>query len=59
MSSARNHTKRSHRSEHFKRASIGASSRKMWVKEAQKPQRLGLRDRFMNLFRRREIIGNN
>ena len=54
MSSARNHAKRSHRSEHFKRSSIGASTRKMWVKESQKPQRLGLFERFKNLFRRRD-----
>lgn len=59
MSSARNHAKRSHRSEHFKRSSIGASTRKMWVKQAHKPQRLGFLDRVRNLFRRREIIGNN
>ena len=58
MSSARNHAKRSHRSEHFKRTDIGASTRKMWVKQAQKPQRLSLREKFLNLFRRSNNAGN-
>jgi len=58
MSSARNHAKRSHRSEHFKRSSINTSSHKMWVKQAQKPQRLSLIERFKNLFRRSNNAGN-
>lgn len=53
MSSARNHAKRSHRSEQFKKASIGASARKMWVREVQKPRRASLFTRFGNLLRRR------
>lgn len=53
MSSARNHAKRSHRSEHFKKASIGTSARKMWIKEYQKPQRAGLFARFRSLFHRK------
>lgn len=53
MSSARNHAKRSHRSEQFKKASVGASARKMWVREVQKPRRASLFTRFGNLLRRR------
>lgn len=58
MSSARNHSKRSHRSEHFKRADVGASTRKMWVKQAQAPKRVSLYERFKNLFRRSNNAGN-
>lgn len=58
MSSARNHAKRSHRSEHFKKASIGTSTRKMWVRKTQKPRQLSLRERFLNLFRRSNNAGN-
>lgn len=54
MSSARNHAKRSHRSEHFKKASIGTSTRKMWIGEYQKPQRAGLFARFKSLFHRND-----
>ena len=53
MSSARNHAKRSHRSEHFKKASIGTSARKVWVRELSKPQRAGLFARFKSLFHRK------
>ena len=49
MSSAKNHAKRSHRSEHAKRSAIGASARKMHIRKAQKPKRFRL---FENLIRR-------
>lgn len=49
MSSARNHAKRSHRSEHAKRSCINGSARKMYIKLVQKPKRLSL---FERLFRR-------
>ena len=49
MSSARNHAKRSHRSEHVKRSCISTSARKAYIKQATKPKRLGLIER---LFRR-------
>lgn len=49
MSSARNHAKRSHRSEHAKRSCINGSARKMYIKQAQKPKHLSL---FERLFRR-------
>lgn len=53
MSSARNHAKRSHRSEHFKKANVGASSRKMLIREIQKPKRAGFFTRFKSLLHRR------
>lgn len=48
MSSAKNHAKRSHRSEHAKRSAIGSSARKMRVRQARKPQPLWF---FENLIR--------
>jgi hypothetical protein len=39
MSSARNHAKRSHRSEHFKQSTLGHSERKAIIRSAQKPKR--------------------
>lgn len=50
MSSARNHAKRSHRSEHARRSCINGSARKMYIKQAQKPKHLSL---FERLFRRK------
>ena len=52
MSSARNHSKRSHRSEHNKRSAIGHSARKTWIKQAQTPKRVAFFERVKNLFRR-------
>ena len=58
MSSARNHAKRSHRSEHIKRASIGTSARKMYIRERDKPKRISFFEKFKNLFRRSNNAGN-
>lgn len=52
MSSARNHAKRSHRSEITKRMSIGTSTRKMYIRERNKPKRISFFEKFKNLFRR-------
>lgn len=49
MSSARNHAKRSHRSEHAKRSCISTSARKAYIRQANKPKRANL---FERLFRR-------
>lgn len=45
MSSARNHARRSHRSEHAKRSCINTAARKTIVKQMQKPKRIGLLER--------------
>lgn len=39
MSSARNHAKRSHRSEHFKQSVLGHSARRAVIRSVQKPKR--------------------
>jgi hypothetical protein len=57
MSSARNHAKRSHRSEHTKRMSIGTSIRKMYVREKDKPKRISFFEKFKNLFHRKSSNG--
>lgn len=57
MSSAKNHAKRSHRSEHIKRASMHTSTRKMWVRESNKPKKLSFFEKFKNLFRRNTSNG--
>lgn len=51
MSSAKNHAKRSHRSEHFKKANVGTSCRRCWLRTIPKSQRAGLFARFRSLFR--------
>lgn len=52
MSSARNHAKRSHRSEHFKRASIGASAHRAAISRSVKTKRVGFFERLARMFRR-------
>lgn len=52
MSSARNHAKRSHRSEHIKRMNVGTSARKMYIREKDKPKRISFFEKFKNLFHR-------
>ena len=61
MSSARNHAKRSHRSEHFKTSTFNASARKMYIRQTTKPKRfdiLGdLYAKVRRLFRRKNSEG--
>ena len=40
MSSARNHAKRSHRSEHFKQSALGHSTRRAFNRSITKPKRV-------------------
>ena len=58
MSSARNHAKRSHRSEHARRSCINGSARKMYIRQARKPQRLSLFERLFHRgsYRNQETI---
>lgn len=50
MSSARNHAKRSHRSEARKRSAVGMSARRMWITSEQKAVRKSIFQRLRNLF---------
>ena len=52
MSSARNHAKRSHRSEHFKSSAINTSARRMYIRQAQKPKRETFFSKLARLFKR-------
>lgn len=42
MSSARNHAKRSHRSEHVKQSALGYSARRAFNRSRQKPKHFNL-----------------
>lgn len=53
MSSARNHAKRSHRSEHFKQSAFNAHSRKVYIKQATKPKRASFFSKLMRLIKRK------
>ena len=57
MSSAKNHAKRSHRSEHARRSCINGSARKMYIRQAQKPQRLSLFARLAQRLHRKKSEG--
>lgn len=50
MSSARNHAKRSHRSEHFKKSVMGTSARKAWMKNDEKPKRLSFFEKIFSRY---------
>ena len=53
MSSARNHAKRSHRSEHFKQSTFNASARKAHIRQATKPKRETMFSKLAKLFHRK------
>lgn len=53
MSSARNHAKRSHRSEHFKQSAFNAHARKVYIKQATKPKRASFFSKLMRLIKRK------
>ena len=55
MSSARNHAKRSHRSERFKTAAFSAPARKVYIQQAskQKPKRETFFSKLAGLIRRK------
>lgn len=48
MSSARNHAKRSHRSEHLKGAYMSASARKVLIRSIQRPKHGGFLERLFH-----------
>lgn len=54
MSSARNHAKRSHRSEHFKRSAFNTYAHKMYVSQATKPKRMTLFGKLAQMLRRKK-----
>lgn len=58
MSSAKNHAKRSHRSEHATRSCINTSARKMYVKQAYEPKRIGFFARLMRKARKPQENAN-
>lgn len=57
MSRARNHAKRSHRSEHFKSSAINTSARRMYIRQAQKPKREIFFSKLARLFKRKSAEG--
>lgn len=54
MSSARNHAKRSHRSEHFKRSAFNTYARKVYVSQVTKPKRVTLFNKLVQMLRRKK-----
>ena len=58
MSSARNHAKRSHRSEHDKRSSVNMAARKTFLKSAQKPKSISFIDRLLRVRRQAKEATN-
>lgn len=54
MSSARNHAKRSHRSEHFKTSTFNASARKMYIRQATKPKKVSFFSKMAQLLHRKK-----
>ena len=53
MSSARNHAKRSHRSEHFKTSTFNASARKMYIQQATKPKKMSFFGKLAQMLHRK------
>lgn len=53
MSSARNHAKRSHRSERFKSSAFNAHARKVYIQQAKKPKRESLISKLTRLIHRK------
>ena len=53
MSSARNHAKRSHRSEHFKQTAFNANARKAYIRQATRPKKVSFFRKLAGLIRRK------
>lgn len=53
MSSARNHARRSHRSEHFKQSAFNAHARRAYIRQAKKPKRETFFSKLSKLFHRK------
>lgn len=56
MSSAANHRKRSHRSEHYKASAFNASSRRAYYRTSNDRRNRSVFSRIANLFRRKAIM---
>lgn len=54
MSSARNHARRSHRSEHFKTSTFNASARKMYIRQVTKPKRVSFFGKLAQMLHRKK-----
>lgn len=59
MSSARNHAKRSHRSERAHHISCARSARHVYTSNRQNHHRAGMLHKLANLFRRKSETKNN
>ena len=53
MSSARNHAKRSHRSEHFKQAAFNAGTRKVLIAKPMQAKRANFFSKLMRVIKRK------
>lgn len=53
MSSARNHAKRSHRSEHFKQSAFNAHARRVYIQQAKKPKRENFFSKLLRVIKRK------
>lgn len=53
MSSARNHAKRSHRSEHSKSSAFTAHARKAYIRQTTKSKKMSFFSKLAGLFRRK------
>lgn len=54
MSSARNHAKRSHRSEHFKSSAFRAHARKVYIRQETRPKKVSFFSKLAGLIRRKK-----
>lgn len=53
MSSARNHAKRSHRSERFKSSAFNAHARRVYIRQETKPKKMSFFSKLAGLIRRK------
>lgn len=58
MSSARNHTKRSHRSEHFKKSALGHSAHRAFNRSITKPKHVNFFQAMADRFRKNKAPAN-
>lgn len=57
MSSARNHARRSHRSEHFKQSAFNAHARKAYIRQETKPKKTSFFRKLAGLIHRKKSEG--
>lgn len=53
MSSARNHAKRSHRSEHFKQSAFNTSARRAYIRQETRPKKMSFFSKLAGLIHRK------